>query len=68
MNRIQRTALTVAAALLMGAASCDVPAIVLTGPWSPPHIVAAAEALAGLLPAAQRATDGDLVAAARSLL
>jgi pimeloyl-ACP methyl ester carboxylesterase len=46
----------------------DVPAVVLTGPWSPPHIVAAAEALAGLLPAAQRATDGDLVAAARSLL
>jgi 3-oxoadipate enol-lactonase len=46
----------------------DVPAIVLTGPWSPPHIVAAAEALAGLLPAARRATDGDLVAAARSLL
>jgi pimeloyl-ACP methyl ester carboxylesterase len=46
----------------------DVPAIVLTGPWSPPHIVAAAEALAGLLPAAQRATDGDLVEAARRLL
>ena len=46
----------------------DVPAVVLTGPWSPPHVVAAAEALAGLLPAAQRATDGDLVAAARSLL
>ena len=46
----------------------DVPAVVLTGPWSPPHVVAAAEALAGLLPAAQRATDGDLVAAARRLL
>ena len=46
----------------------DVPAVVLTGPWSPPHIVAAAEALADLLPAAQRATDGDLVSAARSLL
>jgi pimeloyl-ACP methyl ester carboxylesterase len=46
----------------------DVPAVVLTGPSSPPHVVAAAEALAGLLPAAQRATDGDLVAAARSLL
>jgi pimeloyl-ACP methyl ester carboxylesterase len=44
------------------------PAVVLTSPWSPPHIVAAAEALAGLLPAAQRATDGDLIAAARSLL
>jgi pimeloyl-ACP methyl ester carboxylesterase len=46
----------------------DVPAVVLTGPWSPPHIVAAAEALAGLLPDVKRATDGDLVAAARSLL
>jgi pimeloyl-ACP methyl ester carboxylesterase len=46
----------------------DVPAVVLTGPWSPPHIVAAADALAGLLPAARRADDGDLVAAARTLL
>jgi pimeloyl-ACP methyl ester carboxylesterase len=46
----------------------DVPAIVLTGPWSPPHIVAAAEALAGLLPDVERATDGDLVAAVLRLL
>jgi pimeloyl-ACP methyl ester carboxylesterase len=46
----------------------DVPAVVLTGPWSPPHIVAAAEALAGLLPDVARATDGDVVAAARALL
>jgi pimeloyl-ACP methyl ester carboxylesterase len=46
----------------------DMPAVVLTSPWSPPHIVAAADALANLLPAARRATDGDLVAAARSLL
>jgi pimeloyl-ACP methyl ester carboxylesterase len=46
----------------------DVPAVVLTGPWSPPHIVAAADALAELLPGATRAGDGDLVAAARSLL
>jgi pimeloyl-ACP methyl ester carboxylesterase len=46
----------------------DVPAAVLTGPWSPPHIVAAAEALAGLLPDVERATDGDMVAAARRLL
>jgi hypothetical protein len=45
-----------------------VPAAVLTGPWSPPHIVAAAEALAGLLPDVERATDGDMVAAARRLL
>jgi hypothetical protein len=46
----------------------DVPAVVLTGPWSPPHIVAAAEALAELLPAARRVGDGDMVAAARGLL
>jgi len=46
----------------------DVPAVVLTGPTSPAHVVAAADALAGLLPAARRADDGDLVAAARSLL
>jgi pimeloyl-ACP methyl ester carboxylesterase len=45
----------------------DVPAVVLTGPWSPPHIVAAADALAELMPRAARAADGDLVAAARSL-
>ena len=31
----------------------DMPAVVLTGPWSPPHIVAAADALAGA--AARRA-------------
>jgi pimeloyl-ACP methyl ester carboxylesterase len=46
----------------------DLPAIVLTGPSSPPHVVAAADALAGLMPAARRAGDGDLVAAARTLL
>jgi pimeloyl-ACP methyl ester carboxylesterase len=46
----------------------DVPAVVLTGPGSPPHIVAAADALAELLPAARRADDGDLAAAARDLL
>jgi pimeloyl-ACP methyl ester carboxylesterase len=46
----------------------DVPAVVLTGPWSPPHIVAAADALAALLPAARRADDGDLAAATRTLL
>jgi pimeloyl-ACP methyl ester carboxylesterase len=46
----------------------DVPAVVLTGPWSPPHIVSAAEALAGLLPDVARATDGDVVGAARALL
>ena len=46
----------------------DVPAVVLTGPSSPPHIVAAADALAALLPVAARADDGDLVAAVRTLL
>jgi pimeloyl-ACP methyl ester carboxylesterase len=46
----------------------DVPTVVLTGPWSPPHIMAAAEALAELLPSARRARDGDLAAAAQSLL
>ena len=46
----------------------DLPAVVLTGRWSPPHVVAAADALAGLMPAARRAGDGDLVAAARALL
>jgi pimeloyl-ACP methyl ester carboxylesterase len=46
----------------------DVPAVVLTGPGSPPHVVAAAEALAGLLPDVRRATDGDLAAAVRGLL
>jgi len=43
------------------------PAVVLTGPASPPHVVAAADALARLLPAATRATDGDVAAAARAL-
>ena len=40
----------------------------LTGRGSPPHAVAAAAALAGRLPAATRAGDGDLVAAVRSVL
>jgi pimeloyl-ACP methyl ester carboxylesterase len=44
------------------------PAVVLTGPWSAPPIVAAADRLAGLLPAARRAADGDLAAAVGSLL
>jgi pimeloyl-ACP methyl ester carboxylesterase len=44
------------------------PAVVLTGPWSPAHIVAAADALAELLPAVRRAHDGDLAGAARGLL
>jgi pimeloyl-ACP methyl ester carboxylesterase len=51
-----------------GLRALDVPAVVLTSPWSPPHIIAAAEAVAGLLPDARRETDGDLAAAVRSLL
>jgi pimeloyl-ACP methyl ester carboxylesterase len=44
------------------------PAVVLTGPASAPHVVAAADALQRLLPGAARATDGDVAAAARALL
>lgn len=46
----------------------DVEAVVLTGPQSAPHIVAAADALAGLLPAARHERDGDAEAATRALL
>jgi pimeloyl-ACP methyl ester carboxylesterase len=46
----------------------DLPAVVLTGPWSPPHVVGAADAVAGLLPGAARAVDGDLEAAVVALL
>jgi pimeloyl-ACP methyl ester carboxylesterase len=44
------------------------PAVVLTGRDTPPRIVAAADALAGLLPAATRADDGDIAAAVAALL
>jgi pimeloyl-ACP methyl ester carboxylesterase len=44
------------------------PAVVLTGPWSPPQVVAAADALAGLLPNAVRSVDGDLAGAVARLL
>ncbi len=40
--------------------------VVLTRPGAAPHVVAAADALAGLLPAATRVRDGDPVAAAAS--
>jgi 3-oxoadipate enol-lactonase len=46
----------------------DVPSVVVTGPWSPPHVAAAADALAELLPTVRREADGDLAAAVRSLL
>lgn len=45
-----------------------VPVAVVTGPASPPHVVAAADAAAKLLADARRSTDGDVVAAARRLL
>lgn len=46
----------------------DVPAVVLTRPGSPAHLVAAADALAGLLPGARHETGDDLAAAVRTLL
>jgi pimeloyl-ACP methyl ester carboxylesterase len=45
-----------------------VPVAVVTGPASPPHVVAAADAASALLADARRTADGDIVAAARSLL
>ena len=44
------------------------PVIVLTGARTAGHVLAAADALAALLPAARRATDGDVVSAALALL
>lgn len=41
-----------------------VPAVVLTRPGAPAHLLAASDALAGLLPLAERVRDGDPVAAA----
>jgi len=43
-----------------------IPSVVLTRPHAAPHVVAAADALAGLLPVATRVRDGDPVAAAAS--
>ena len=45
-----------------------VPVAVVTGPDSPAHVIAAAVAASGLLADARRATDGDILAAARSFL
>ena len=45
-----------------------VPVAVVTGPRSPRHVVAAADAAAALLADPRRSTDGDIVAAARALL
>jgi len=46
----------------------EVPAVVVTAPGDPPHVVAAAERVAALLPRAARAADGDPVEAAARLL
>ncbi len=45
-----------------------VPVAVLTGPGAPAHVVAAADAAAGLLARADRRHDGDMVAATIGLL
>jgi 3-oxoadipate enol-lactonase len=46
----------------------SVPMTVLTGPQTPWHVLRAAEALAALVPAAERHEDGDLAAAAEAHL
>jgi pimeloyl-ACP methyl ester carboxylesterase len=46
----------------------DVPVAVVTGPFSPPTIVAAADSVAQLIPDARRATDGDFITAALELV
>jgi acetyltransferase/esterase len=43
--------------------SVAVPVAVVTGPATAPHVVAAAEAIARLVPGARRTDDGDVVAA-----
>ncbi len=45
-----------------------IPAVVLTRPGSAPHVVAAGDALAALLPVVERVRDGDPVAAAAGRL
>ena len=45
-----------------------VPVAIVTGPATPAHVVAAAEAAAALVPDVRRSTDGDVIAAARALL
>ena len=48
--------------------SIAVPVAIVTGPLTPPHILASADALADLVPDARRSVDGDLGAATRALL
>lgn len=45
-----------------------VPAAVITSEDAAPHLVAAADAVAGLIPGASRESGGDVVAAARAIL
>ena len=45
----------------------DVPVAIVTGPASPAHVVAAADAAAALLGDVRRSADGDILAAARRL-
>lgn len=45
-----------------------VPVAVVTGAATAPHVAAAADALAALVPGARRVSDGDVVAAALALL
>jgi len=47
--------------------SYDLRAVVVTAPGDPAHVVAAADRVAGLLPRASRAADGDPVGAAARL-
>jgi pimeloyl-ACP methyl ester carboxylesterase len=44
-----------------------VPVALVTGPCTAPHVVAAADAMARLVPGARRADDGDVVAAVLAL-
>jgi pimeloyl-ACP methyl ester carboxylesterase len=46
----------------------DAPAVVLTSPGAPAHVMGAADAVAGLIPRARRDDGGDLVAATRAVL
>lgn len=48
--------------------SIAVPVVVLTGPYAPPTITAAADRLAELIPDVRRAADGDIIGAALTLL
>ena len=45
----------------------EAPVVVLSGPRTPPHVVAASDALAELLPRASRRDDGDLAGAVREI-